>query len=764
MKMSKRIFIALLIVSVIVSVFTFSAFAVGGTTPDYDYLLEYFEEPELFGYDFSAEEVEYSLLKNSSGITSQFVVDENAPGGKYLSVKVPASQGFYEDVIVKNDVYFNWNGENAIDDFVLDMTVSGQRGDGEEKKLPKIIVSVADAVCESADVGSTLGTTVLALDFRSGCFSYLKRTTNADSEVYGVFTNTEFTISEGTWYNVYVKYESEMGVATITVTNVADPSDTYTVQDAFVPYTGIKNVRVGAHGIDGATSRDSVMNFATLRGVAGMYDRNQAELQTAVEQGVIEMYADFVSDEVSFSGKEYLSDLAIKLHTYGFTPVSEEAVAAFGALLAGTASYCNDKLVEFAETYNSLFDYYERRAVVDEALVYVSYLTSLDASEIPDELEADITANIERINACDTALINAEAGSLALIDAVGNTTTADYDNYNVVVSYYNQLHQYGQYADPTYAGASDAYVFYSTIREAKEEIETNAQRFIEAAGILNSESDFNTRAAAFLVCKNNYYENDTYPGLADAIVIYNTHYENFNAQIEMAENFIKFVGKADYADYVPMKLENLTEAEKYMGCLTDDPYVGVTEAKALYDKVRAEVDEKVHNAQLYVEAVNALDTLSGDALLAAIEKAVALQAAGNVLGVDGVAEANIKLDKLVSSIELAPKHRDYFLNLVASIDTAATNEALFEILSLAKSAEADAVAALSADPSYEAQVTAASAKLAAAIESYNAGVVRVNGVFAKANQVAANTCGIGKGVNPVADHVIALIKKFFDEE
>ena len=57
MKMSKRIFIALLIVSVIVSAFAFSAFAAGNDDLDYGYLLEYYEEPILFDYDFSKDDV-----------------------------------------------------------------------------------------------------------------------------------------------------------------------------------------------------------------------------------------------------------------------------------------------------------------------------------------------------------------------------------------------------------------------------------------------------------------------------------------------------------------------------------------------------------------------------------------------------------------------------------------------------------------------------------------------------------------------------------
>ena len=48
MKMTKRIFIALLIVSIMISVFAFTAMADDEIeVKDYSYLLEYFEEPTL---------------------------------------------------------------------------------------------------------------------------------------------------------------------------------------------------------------------------------------------------------------------------------------------------------------------------------------------------------------------------------------------------------------------------------------------------------------------------------------------------------------------------------------------------------------------------------------------------------------------------------------------------------------------------------------------------------------------------------------------
>lgn len=762
MKMAKRIFIALLIVSVFVSVFALTASAAGSNDIDYDYLLEYFEEPVLFEYDFTGEDIPYSLFTNSDDakrITSEFVSDENAPVGKYLSVTVPASQGFWEDVIAKNNVYFNWNAEEApIDDFILEMTVSGERGTGDEQQLPKIIVSVADETCTDSDVGSKLGTTLLAVDYRVGHFSYLKRTADSEGNVSGVLTNTEFVLTEGSWYNVYVAYSSDEQTATITVTDLADATNTYTVNDAYLPYTDIRNIRVGAHGVDGATARDSVMNFASLRALGGKYDRDGANMQSDVETALLDMYADFTSDDVSFEVKDYIAGVASKLFVYGFTTENEEAAAAYAELVKGVVSYCNDQLAYYIETYDKLVDYSDRRELINEALRYVSYINSPDCPAIPEDIADDVALNLELIEALNVTLDKIAENSVLLVSAVGGDTTANYDDYPSVLARFNELHIYGQFADPTYEGTLDAYVFYATLLEAKEHIELNATRFIEAANVLNSSADFNTRAQAFLVCKNNYYDNTTYPGLSAALAIYNAHYNAINTQIENAENFIKFVQKADYADYIPQKLDHLADAEKYMAyCLTADPYNGVMEAKELYDRVKAEVQEKLKNAELYINAVKALASLSGDALLEGIEKAEGLKAAGNVLGVDGVSEANIQLDEIVSGIQLSVQYRDYFVRLVDSIDTATDAKQLYKILKNAKNAEKDA------DSTYAA-VADASAKLAKAIADFNAQVASANAEFEKANEVAANVMGIGKQTNPVADRVIALIKKFFDEE
>lgn len=757
MKMTKRIFIAFLIVAVTLSACAFSVFADEKEASGYGYVLEYYEEPIVFDYDFTNAGVNYSsslLASKPEMVTSAFVDDENVPGGKYLSVKIASSDNFWDDIDAVNNVYFNWNSDDSLDDFVINFTASGAKGDGDESKLPKIILSVADATCTDAFAGSSVGVTVAALDYRAGCFSYLKKVVNADDSVEGIMTNTSYAVEAGKWYDVSVAYDGEN--VTVTVTDLSDSQNVLAVTDAYVPYEEVRNVRIGAHSIDGASARGSEMRFSRICAVGGNYNRVPSNRQTDIENIVLAMYADFSSEETGVEDKGDIAAIAKKLVGYGFTSENEDVAAAIDVLLGGVAPYCNEKLAYCIDTFNSLSTYYDKRDLVDETLLYVDYVEGMDLSDLGEEMLAELLGNVDEVKALDVFLDLVEESTLNLIGQVGSNTTIDYDDYVAVKLRYDELYENGRYADPTYEGATDAYLFYAKVSEAESDIRTKAELFIENVAVANDGSlGFDVRAKAFLVCKNSFYSNDTYPGLSSAVSVYNSIYHYINTQIEEAENFIKYVNKADYADYLSAKQENLDEAQKYISCNPD--YEGVAEAKLLYAEVDEYIKTQKQNAKLYVDAVNALSSLSGDALTQAINTALALQEAGNVLGAEGVTEANIKLNQLVSSIELAAKYNAHFIGLVDSISTTTSSAELYKLFAEAKVAELDA------DKSYE-DVAAASQKLTDAIADYNAKVAAANADFAKANETAANTCGMGKNFISVADRVIALIKKFFDEE
>ena len=757
MKMTKRIFIALLIVSVMVSAFAFTATASSGSALDYSYLLEYYEEPTLFYYDFTGEDTDYSSSLISSRpdkLLEEYVEDEVAPGGKYLSLEIPAATGKFD--VFENHTYFNWSSENAIDDFMIDMTVSGAKGEGIEKALPRIIVTVADQEVTDASVGASVGTTIVVIDYRNGCFSYLKKSVSPEGVVTATETNTSFAITEDSWYKVEIVYNHAKRAATVKITDVSNARNTITVTDVYVPYEGVKNVRVGAHGTDYGPSRGSVMKLANIYALGGQYKRNPADMQADIESTLLKMHDVLSSDDVDLEDKIATCGVANKLVEYGFTTTDAEVQRVLDALGVGVIGLYNDKIETCVRTYESLPTFAEKKALVDDAMGCVEMLEDMDLTDVDASLVATVNENIAAIKVVDEIIKAVEADSKSFIEAVELAMNVDLTDYNAINSYLEAINVYNP--DSTYEGIEDAYAFYLKLTATAESIKSSADAFIAAVEVADDSTlDINTRADAYRLIADIYYDNETYPGITEAIATYTDSVVPYlSVEIERGDSFIKYVNKADYAIYVSAKQDNLDIAATYMD-ICHPEYRGVAEAKLLYAEVQTQVNNLINSANAYIDAVKALESLSGDALSSAIKIAQGLQEAGNVLGVPGVTEANIVLDQIVASIELRTGYSNYFIRVVDSIDTASSTEALYAILKEAKELEANA------DKSF-AGVSEASVKLEKAIADYNKLVNEANAEFTKASDVAANTCGIGTSANTVADRVIALIKKFFDEE
>lgn len=755
MKMTRKIFIALLIVAISVSSLAVFASAAETDVQDYVNVLEYYEEQSLLDYDFGGADFDYSAALNANRpanranqFVEQLVVDAASPVGKYLSIGIKERSG--RSAYVDNHVYFGWTSNEAIDDFNIDMTVSGsKKTDGtQEHNLPKIIIVVNDtafAPMAQANLAKS-GVTIASVDYRGGYFTYLK---DADTEQV-----TSYKIEEDAWYNVSLTYDADKGVS-ITIYNCADPTNSLTVTDGYVPFTSVKDIRVGEHGDDNGTARGSVMKFADLRILSGVYHREQSEMQVDIENKLLGMYDIFNDDSVGIEDKIVVCGVVKTLVDYGFTTERADVQNAIDALGVGVVGLYNTKIEEFLNTVDTLETFAEKKEYAQVTLEYAEALAALDFSDVSPELVETSHKNIADFNAAKDKLFASENDSAEFITLVSAMKNHDLNDYVVVKADLELLSAYNP--DLTYEGMADAYKHYTKLVDAEKTIRTSAESFIAAVEVAkNDELDFNARAEAYKTITELYFDNVTYPGVAEAIEGYNAVRDYMNLEISNAENFVKYVNKADYALYISAKQENLDIAKTYMDICQPD-FAGVAEAKVLYAEVQAYIDEQIANAKAYIDAVNALDSLSGAALTAAINNAQSLQEAGNVLGVEGVTEANIKLNQTIASIELAVKYSNYFISLVNSLENAADTSETYAILAEAKAAEADA------DKSF-AGVADASAKFAKAIEDINAQVNAINAEFKKANDVAANTCGVGENGNALSGHVIALVKKFFDED
>lgn len=758
MKSTKRIFIALLIVAVILSSLTVFASAEEYGVQDYVNVLEYFEKSVLFDYDFTGEDVDYSAsfianrpLNRVNQITDELVASDSAPFGKYLSVGILERTG--RVAYSSNHAYLAWSSDEAIDDFNIDMTVSGSLNDTSDEAdehLPKIVVVVGDTKLDGMDNAHASGVTVASVNYRKGCFTYLKAVTGADGVIYGKEVDTDFVIEADAWYTVSLTYDVDRGVS-ITVTDCSDSEKSITVTDGYIPYESVKDIRIGAHGDDDGSARGSRMNFAKVRLLGGIYHRDVNNMVADVEEKIIGMYELFLDEDAAVGDKIVVCDVVKAIKSYGFVSENPEVQKVIEDLGIGAVGLYNSKIAYCIANCNSLPTYAEKRVLADESY---GFSQTLKTMEVPEDMANEVSVNIMAMESLYASLIHDEEQSLAFIAGVNEIESVDFDDYGFLKEQVDKLSVYTP--DLTYEGVAEAYDLYSRISDAELEMRTKGEKFISAVGVLtNEELDFNVRADAYREISDSYFDNETYPGITEALAAYVTVAEDISAEITKADNFIIYVNKASYAVYVTAKQENLDIAKTFIDC--NPEYRGVKEAMALYDEVQAFVNQQVKNAKDYIAAVDALRRLTGNALLKGIEKAQSLQEAGNVLGVDGVTEANIALNKVVAEIELEVKYSEYFLGLVAAIYETDDLSERFEAIKAAKAAEADA-------DKWYAGVNEASIQLADAIAEYNEAVRKVNADFESANEVAAKAVGSGCAHNKSAGIVIGVIKRLFDEE
>lgn len=775
MKIFDRIFITLLIVAVLVSSMAVSTFASEPegsageteeevkpeyTLQDYVNLLEYFDEDVLFGYDFTGDTVDYSasLVKNTDGDRSDRVVGVQQDG--FLSLTIKGREGnprayAYSDL----NTYLGWTSETAIGSFNADFKVCGSSNPGEEfdvGNLPKIVVVVGDAGLGNAADAATHGTTIASIDYRGGYFTYLKSVDDGLGGKKGIQYVTNFAITADSWYTVSLTYDRIAGKVSITVTDATDETKTITVSDGYVPYNEIRDVRIGAHGDDLGTARGTVMSFAYARVLGGIYHRDVLNMQNDIEEKLLCMYEAVKNEETDHELRMDICDVASKIKGNGFTSELEDVQAALDVIgFTGVQYYVN--LINECLTGNTeLPTYADRREYVDSVLVYAD---ALDIHDFSTETEEDILLAYDAlvaIYALDDELVRIEEHTKEFIAEIDKSRKDDLSNYPKLVEY---VAKFGEYdPDLTYEGAADAYDFYLQLCASAEAMDQNVELFIEHLGIANdAELDINTRVASFRTLKDNFFGNRTYPGFSEYLDLYLDEVEPyFNDVIFNSESFIRYVEKADYSPYVTAKQSNLDVALGYMD-LAHPEFEGVAEAKLLYVEVQEYIDAQIANANAYIAAVNKLDTLGLEELLATIDSVKELKKIGDVNGVAGVIEANIKFDEILASLELGDRYCIHFIALVNSLDNASTTAERYKIFAAAKKAQKDVV------DTYEG-VLEAIEKLDNAIEAYNNDVASVNEEFDRASEVAAYTAGAGKGSNYVSVHIVALVKKIFTEE
>ena len=747
MKMSKRIFIVLLTFAVLVSSFALYAFAdsepVSGV--NCDGLLAYYEEEAIFNYDFGEGNVDYAesvMLENPTRITQGFISDAAAPGGGYLEFAI----GNTPPKNIKS-FYFNWNSETGVDSFYFDTTVSA---DKVGNNYPKLRLVIDGDVFTAVSSGNTVGANILTLDFQNGVITYIS---GVEEDAY-VTADVEYALTLGAWYTVSFDYDFAKGSAVAVVTNVADAADTVTVSDVYLPFEAVKNVRFGVHK---NASDGTVLKFASISAATGTNRFNLSDKQQGLEDAILEIYSSYTSPEISIDDKLLICDAVDNVLGYGFVTDNAEVNVAINDIKLGSINLYANALRDALSKLGTLDNYDSKRAAVDIALEYVAILEDTDLSPVAPEDLAVINSNMQAAYDADELLNDVEADSLAFIELfTGAEADAKSEDYSLLTGYCDAVVVLD--VDVTYDGVADVYVIYTAMLDKMDDIKYEADCFMaDLDHLANTERDFMDRYYHYLEFKDNVYTNETYPGITEALAKYNNVVlPDILANIDYAEKYVTHIERANFASYISAKEENIKIADQYAElCHPDFP--GVKEAKELRLEVLEYIEAQKALAQAYIDAVKALSSLSGNELTKGIENAQKLQKTGNVLGVDGVTEANMTLNQIISDINLKTRYSEYFITLVDSLNYVYKAEEMYDIIIEALHAEKKA------DQTYPG-VSEASVDLEAAIEDYNYRVSYCNDEFATANLAAADTVGIGETANSVADNVIAIVQTVVYED
>ena len=248
--------------------------------------------------------------------------------------------------------------------------------------------------------------------------------------------------------------------------------------------------------------------------------------------------------------------------------------------------------------------------------------------------------------------------------------------------------------------------------------------------------------------------------VAELLAAYDNATLTFSASVEAAEAFLSKIDQAAKTPSYSVKLVALDEAAAYIDTV-ERGYPGVTEAIELYNALRKDISDKIEATKLYIQSV--IDVQNAATVAekkAAIAKAKELAVLGNDVSVEiadfdiTVTQANVILSDEESAIVLAETKVANFIAATNALDSITDRKALKAAIARASAlkAGADVTAAGVAD---------ASAKLDAAIAAFNAAVNAANTAGKETATLTVSVLGASVPTQRIGE-VIAIIKKFYE--
>lgn len=763
MKMAKRILIGVLALALMISCVAFVATAQDKNFNGVGYadILEYYNEPVVFDYDFTDADAypvgdftgNYYRANTRQSVPKIVTADD---GSQYLQI----TGG---NALTAANLFLYWNAEtlasgslDAIDDFFLEYTVSGTGVSG---------IYVSDTAAADAN---GYGTALLKMNFNAGAIQYYDSATDSEATLTDAEGNT-VAISASVKYDVSISYSVVNGKYSFSVTE----SDTATLvaeaEVTGIPYSTIGNVMMGAQKAEHQGSK--VMNVYSLSAAGGSFVRDEANKLADTEEALLYMHENFMNDAIADDYRFQIAKVLAELQSYdefNSLEFGDEARAALDELVPACVSFYSEQLEECLALAKDDMTYEDR---MNNWLAYGQYKTAIPVGE---ELEALVGAELAARISQVVAAYDAEGERLELYKTNSESfvaalagADATSDDYAYLSGVYNEASKYAEYAYAGCEGVAEAQAVYEDIADKVELMNEYGAPFVEYTLIAaDGTLKLNERYDAYLIAKTNLPEVENFPGIEtfytesatyteakaayDAVALY---METANA---VCTEFISDVNSANFSQYFTAKNAFLAQAtaslEDVQGEYAD--FDGVAAALELYEAVSADIAAQQAAAKAYMDAVAAIEGKTGDELEAAIAAAEALKATGDIQGVPGITDANIALSNAKAEIELVVGRNNRFIALVAAIEDAQSKSEVYDAIFAAKAA------AVNADDSFDG-VADAKITLEAAVATYNLEVMAANNVFA---QVSGNAVSFASSAvnSEAAQRVSNFIKSLFD--
>ena len=640
----------------------------------------------------------------------------------------------------------------------------------------------------------------LTYDTDSGFFNY----NSEDSE-----TIDGLTLADDNWYKIDFVCNLKDGYYDLAVTDEVTSAKYSAGRVALPDYFKIDAIKLTYQDPKdtSATAKNSLAYFDDIIAYHGSEIRDVVNANNAIGGYLRGLDALSKSSAVSIDDKIRIAEV-YKILFFGANPyVPQSTIDEYDKVVEivnGAEAFVNyayaDKYLYYADNISGLTGYHERLANVNNGEEFDIFSDTIDDLLLQAGFaasESDYAARI--MNA--KALIKAENAELATVKMHSEAFVdliLGYDDDNSDYVYLKEqvsalelfekkdlTYKYAEMnelpATDPYQTVADAVTVYDALVAKKNEIESNVAAFetamnnlpalesvVVTRGFANILTNYN--AAKTVYVNGEFCEGIDYTTYAEhigklaeitaLIDKFAAYTEYVNTRTAITEEFLNLVNSAARSTYYVKMFNETEQAGAYISVsgntysVTDKvaeiEYAGYNEAVETYNALLVKLAGFRADAALYVAAVNNIQIDAAyTSLKTAVNAAKALKEKGSVMGVTGVAEADMKFAEAEAKLTFIEGSSATLVAAVKELKETtdfARRRALISIAVNAKSGADDTIDG----------VSGAKTELTAQIEAYDAEIKAVNDTFAAVNK---NTSDV---VFTSGFNVIEIIKALFN--